>query len=258
MEIMIVIGLISLITAVALPQLIPAITFSTNEGAARRLAGFGRSVVGRAAMMHEKLTVKVDLENQEIWVERWPEPEDEGMGEFEGEYDDSESPFDMFKRARSALHDEETRGEGREYDEDDKAVNRQALRMRRGFERMMRRALIARAERVVHDRESILDEVSPLFDTPFSLELEEEEPEPEELLDPLLARSGFPESISIDSLRIGEEEFFTGVVEIEISSLGLTEAIVFTLITDDDEYYTVEWDPITGGAHMRPGRESAL
>lgn len=261
MELAVVMGIIAVIVTMTLPQLLPALTFTTHEGAARRLAGYGRSAIGHATLMRERVTVKIDLNLQEYWTERLPEaPEKEGLGE-EGRFFDEmdDLPTDSIELFALAM---EASGGGDEMLDDErnqKIVDRQRDKMNRRFERMARQALLTQAKRVVHDRQGILDEVSPLFESEFSLDPDaDEELEPEELLGPLLRRGRVPNGVEIDSIRIGEEVFTSGLVEIEITPLGLEKAVVLFIVNDEGHFFTVEWDPVTGGTHMRSGRESVF
>lgn len=256
-ELLVVIGLISMIVGVALPRLMPAILFSNHEGAARRIAGYGRSAIGHAALRHERLTVMVDLDHQEYWCERLPEPKDEeeedgrsgGMGGMPFPTDGLE----LLAMAQSALAGEE------DGEVDTELLKEQAKRMNDGFERLARRALLARAERVIHDREGLFDEMEPLFEDEFTLDIEEDKDlEPVEVLEPLLQRTRLPQGCFIDSVRVGEKEHRTGVVEIEITTLGLAEPVTFFIANEDGDYFTVDWDPITSDSHLRAGRASVL
>lgn len=252
MELIVVIALISIIMAVAMPQLLPVIAFSSHEGAARRIAGFGRSAISEAALMHDRMTIWVNLdEPQEYWCERWPEAV-EGEGEEEGMGAEEEEPLgrmELYILAQSAMARDKDDFDT-DFEADSELVDKQSAAMSRQFERMARRALVARAERVVHDRESLFEDVN-IFEDPFTLEVEEKEPEPEEVLDPLLQRTRLPQGIFIGSLRVGEEEHFSGLVEIDVTPLGLEEPVVFLIQSDDGDSFIVEWDPITGGTRLK-------
>lgn len=261
MELMVVVGIIAVIASMTVPQLLPALLFSTHAGAARRLAGYGRSAIGYATLTREHITVKIDLGLQEYWTERLPEPkygeelDDEGRPIEE----DDGLPTDPVELFTMALGASASDGDFMDDERNAKILDRLQRQVDRRFEHMARQALFTQAERVVHDREGLLDDVSPLFESEFSLDLDaEEELEPEELFDPLLRRSRLPNSVAIDSVRIGEDLFMSGLVEIEITPLGLEKAVVFLVVNDEGDSYTVEWDPITGGTHMRRGRESVF
>ena len=68
-ELMVVIALIAIIAAMAMPQLLPALVYSTHEGAARHLANYGRNAISHATLSNETITIVIDLDNQEYWVE---------------------------------------------------------------------------------------------------------------------------------------------------------------------------------------------
>lgn len=254
-ELLVVIGLITMIVGIALPRLMPVIMFSKHEGAARRIASYGRSAIGHAVLMKVRLTVVVDLEHQEYWCEQWPEPKEEekdaeGLGLATGPVLPKDS-LELLAMAQGAL----AAGEDEEVDGD--LLDEQSKRMNKGFDRMARLSLMTRAERVIHDRAGILDEIEPLFEKEFTLDLDaDEEPEPEELFEPLLERTRLPDGCTIDSVRVGERNFSSGTVEIEITPLGLSAPVVFEIADEDGEYFTVEWDPITSDSHLRAGRAS--
>jgi hypothetical protein len=74
--------------------------------------------------------------------------------------------------------------------------------------------------------------------------------------DHLLRRTTLPEGVVFDSMKIGAVEHHTGVVEIEVSPLGLAETVTFYLRRGEDDFFTVVWDPITGGSRIRRGKET--
>ncbi|NIA15837.1 MAG: hypothetical protein GWP08_17375, partial [Nitrospiraceae bacterium] len=48
----------------------------------------------------------------------------------------------------------------------------------------------------------------------------------------------------------------SGEVEIELSPVGLSEPVTFYLKNEDDDYFTIEWDAITGGARVESGKHA--
>ena len=113
--------------------------------------------------------------------------------------------------------------------------------------------LMSQARQV--ENEGILDEIGPLFDKPFALEDEEETEE--ELMEPLLERTALPEGVVIESVHVGSESFSSGEADVELSPLGLDESVVIYVKNEDDEYFTITWDPITGGARIDEGKKTA-
>jgi prepilin-type N-terminal cleavage/methylation domain-containing protein len=224
-ELMVVIGIMAMIVTLAMPQLLPILTLSEHEGVARRLAGYGRTAMGHAALTHERVIVVVDLASQEYWCERdtFVQP---ALGVQEpvfGETPASESE-ELYQR----------------------------------FEDMAVEALVARANRV--PRQETVDPFasnptsSSVRDRLGSMELQpKRELKREEMGEALLQRVLVPEGVYIESVVIGEEEFFDGVLEIELSPLGLEGTIEFVILNDDGEYYTVVWDAITDSTRLNQG-----
>ncbi len=242
-ELIVVVALIGLIAAVVFPALLPAIAFSQIEGAARHLTGYGRSAMAHCALMGERITVKIDLDAQEYWCVRWPKPEVELGGERRSDQtlDEEEDEFldlGLFGDDLAEL--------------DETALEEKALRMQDSFDRFARMALMARARNA--RRESIMDEFGPLFEREFTLDIEEEEEE--EIVLPLLNRTKMPEEVQIESVVVGGTDYTKGVVEVDLSPLGLLEPVVFFVKDLDEEYFTVEWDPITGLTYLYEGKES--
>jgi len=99
-----------------------------------------------------------------------------------------------------------------------------------------------------------MDEFGPLFEREFTLDIEEEEEE--EIVLPLLNRTKMPEEVQIESVVVGGTDYTKGVVEVDLSPLGLLEPVVFFVKDLDEEYFTVEWDPITGLTYLYEGKES--
>ncbi len=237
-ELCLVVALIALVMGLALPRLMPLIGFSTFEGAARHLATYGRAAMGHCTLMHERLTIMIDLQQQEYWAVRW-NPVTEGLLDEEEE--------DREAQAREDLRYAQALGEP----VDDAVVKAQEMQER--FDRLARQVLEARARNVHH--ESFLDEIGPLFDHEFELDTESEEEEMEEVKLTLLVRTRMPDGVTIESVRVGANEYMDGTVEVEITPLGLGEPVTFWLRNDREEYMTVAWDPITGGAHLYEGKE---
>ncbi len=255
-ELMVVIGIISLIVAVAIPQLAPAIMFSNHEGAARHLAGFGRGAMGRASLMHERMTVKIDLDAQEYWCERWPEPEPEENDAFldkdGGKKREPMSSLELMALAAQAMPDENGRVDP---DADTERLDEESEYMFDRFERMSRLATTTRAKHVEH-LEGDLDKAANRIEDALNLAGvdDEEEVEPEEIIEPLLRRTRMRKNVAIESVRYGEKEYRSGVAEFDIMPTGLEKEVTFYVVNEDREYFTVEWDPITGSSRLREGK----
>lgn len=252
-ELVIVITLIGIIAAIAAPQLMPAIMLSRLDGAARHIAGYGRSAMAQASLMRETLTVMVDLDQQEYWTVRRVEV--------------GQSIFDEDGKDKAATSDgERTEGEkkgladskdflnffgGGEMSGEEGDMQEGVDLMREQFNRFARAQMMTRARQV--KREGILDEIGPLFDKKFSLD--EKEEEGEEVTEPLLARTPLPEGIVIESVHLGPTQYAKGQVEIEVTPLGLNEPAIFYVKDEEDDYFTVAWDPITGNVRFERGKQ---
>ena len=256
-ELMVVIGIISIVAAVAIPQFAPAIAFSNHEGAARHLAGFGRAAMGRAALLHERMTIKIDLDNQEYWCERWPEPEPEEeddayLDKNGGKKREPLGSLDLLILAKQAMPDENGRIDP---DADTERLRDESEYMFDRFERMSRLATTTRAKRVEH-AQSNLDKAAMRIEDALNLAGvdDEEEVEPEEIIEPLLRRTRLRRNIEIESVRYGEEVYRSGIAEFDIMPTGLEKEVAFSIVNEDGDYFTVEWDPITGSARLREGK----
>lgn len=224
-ELMVVIGIMAMIATLAMPQLLSILTLSEHEGVARRLAGYGRTAMGHAALTHERVIVVFDLMNQEYWCERdtFVEPPLGAMAPMLNETPASESA-EFLQR----------------------------------FEDMAVEAIVARAYRVPRQETAnpitAVPTSSSVRDRIGSMELRpKRELKREEMGEALLQRVLVPEGVYIESVVIGEEEFFDGVLEIELSPLGLEGTIEFVILNDDGEYYTVVWDAITDSTRLTQG-----
>jgi prepilin-type N-terminal cleavage/methylation domain-containing protein len=256
-ELVVVVFIIGIISAVALPQVIPLILFSTLEGSARHVAGFGRAAVSHATMMRRPLTLNFDLAEQQYWAVELVYPEAEGT---EGEVDPEqmEQKLDMYEQLSSKqsaspedMIQQMSSGdlEGLTDEMMAEQINRQ---FNDKFARFSRESTMQRAKNVKHD-EGILDEIGGLFEKDFSLE-EELEPEERELADVVLQRSFLPPGVRIDTIMVGGESQGKGVIQIPLSPLGLESEVRFFLSSDDDESFTVIWDPLTGTSDVLEGR----
>lgn len=250
LEMVVVVLLIGMISAIALPQLMPAIVVSRFEGAARHFAGYGRSAISRAILIGEPLTVNIDLEKQEYWTIRLKTESDNQL-------------FEDKKMTRQfSFNDEKPKSKDGEYESSfmDKLTpaniegeppDPSMDPRRRQFEKFIRAQLEARADRL--EREGILSEIGSLFDKPFSLETDKERYE--EVKEPMLERTRLPEEAELESVRVGSTTHTSGLVEIELTSMGLAEPVVAYFRSEDDEYFTVLWDPVMSTAQMERGKK---
>lgn len=258
-ELSLVLAIMLIIMAVAFPRLLPVILSSNLEGAARHFGGYGRAAMAQAVLSHENLVVKIDFERQEYWTERLLEPVDEEAVEgLDTESIDSgrNAMFSQTNPMRDSLFG----GDASEEDDTDSLMDpaqmeEQAIEMLDDFDRYAMASLKARL-RNVGDKEGILEGVGDnMFEEDFSLEAEgDEEEDSEELKTPILLRTRMPEDIVLESVRVGNETFTGGLVEIDVTPLGLMEPVVAYFKSEDGEYMTVAWDPITGGASTHDGK----
>lgn len=258
LELSIVIFLIMIISAIALPQLLPAISFSQLEGQSRHLANYGRSVIAQATMLREDLTVYFDLDRQEYYTVRLEYPEN---SEGEGASVDQMAVLQEMRNGgmtpdmMSGMLSEGRMGgaklSGMPEEYDDEAANKQ---MDDKFSKFARKALEERAKNVKQEA-SLMDEIGPLFDEKDKFSLEAVEPTPVELTDPVLGRTRIGEGARLERVVIEGTGYAKGLVQLNLSALGLTEKVWFYVVNDDGECYTVVWDPVTGGAHLLPGRQ---
>jgi hypothetical protein len=247
-----------MISAIALPQLMPAIVISRFEGAARHFAGYGRSAISRAILLGEPLTVNIDLDKQEYWTVRLKMEGDQLFKDEkltkEFSFDDQQPTGKSTKNTKSAKNAKNQNSfmdkltpaniEGEPPDPSMDPRHQQ-------FERFIRAQLEARANRL--EREGILGEIGPLFDKQFSLENEKDQYE--ELKEPLMERTKLPVESRLESVRVGSTTHTSGLVEIELSSMGLTEPVVAYFKSEDGDYFTVLWDPIMCGAQIERGQK---
>lgn len=254
-ELLVVMGIIVTVLAVAFPQLLPVIAFSKHEGVARHLASYGRNAMGQASLFGEHYTVYVDLDAQEYYTMRWPKPGEldrEGAGVKEyggGEGSGEVAPKSSQELVEAMMMEESGEKSGLNLED-------QTYELLDRFDAFHRQKLLALSENVVHDDDFLAD-VGPEFneDSPFGIA--DSDLEPQEVDDPLLTPTYLPRNIWIDSIRVGDDEITSGMVEIDINTSGMTQTVIFYIVNEDDEYYTVTWDAVTGAARLVSGREAS-
>lgn len=263
LELSVVVFIIGIIAAVAVPQLLPIIAYSELEGSARRLAGYGQGAMAYSALMRDRVVVRVDLKAQEISAVHWvlPETEEEQLQK------ESEEPDQLAKlatlrekgiRSQSDLSEKLLQGgelksllgsEGGEFD-----AELAGYQMDDRFNAFTRAALEARAENVKHDA-NFLDEAGNILGEEEVFDLDGEEPVEEELADPILRRIDLRGDVVISGVEIDGEYVTRGVPEIEFTVLGLAQRVVFFVENDDGDAYTVLWDPVSGRTKIAAGLE---
>lgn len=255
-EMVVVVALIGGITALALPDLMPTLVFSRFDGAARHLAAFGRGAIAHACLLRQPLTIVFDLENQEYWAEHWVQPDLEDEEDEDAEDEDAMFSEDgMFSRFNQDEQDKNKKsknstsasGSGTSSDEFE-YVDTDPVRDK--FDNFVRRQLKARAKLVKN--EGFLEEIGPLFEKDFTLD-DDFDGEWQELEDPVLQRAYLPEDVTIDRIFIGSKSFSGGEVKVELTEVGLQQPLTI-YVRNGNDYYSVIWNPITGGADIREGQ----
>jgi prepilin-type N-terminal cleavage/methylation domain-containing protein len=258
-EMVVVTVLIGIVMAVALPQLMPAIVMSRGEGAARHLAGFGRTAMAQASLMRENITVKFNLDEQTYWAERLVREDEEEFfknqeegkegGKDEKSGKDKSGSMDLM--GSSGLRQKQFGSTMGKADDPAAAEDEAARTMRDRLERYVRMQTETRARKL--DKGSLFEDMGPLFEKKF--DLEDTESNIEEIKEPLLQRTALPQGVAIELVRVGSTDYGAGDVEIELSSLGLFEPILFHVKSEDEDYFTVAWDPLTGTARFERGKK---
>ncbi|MCC6142198.1 MAG: prepilin-type N-terminal cleavage/methylation domain-containing protein [Candidatus Hydrogenedentes bacterium] len=273
MELMVVIVLISMICAVAFPYLVPLIAYSELRASATGMGHYGDLAMAHAAMLQDKIVVRINLDTQEYHAVKWEVPPPEGTEGEEPEADmvamlqEAKASGNLLDPAALAgsmpagmnpremamsgaanvggLFAEGTMPEGF----DEQIMNQQLASK---FDMMQRRSLEARAKNVKH--ESFLEEIGPLFDEEDKFVLDESN-QPVEVLvdDPILASGTFEEGVRLIEVNIAGEPYTEGEVEIEVSPIGLMEKVGFYFVNDAEEYYTTVWDPRTNTGQAYEG-----
>lgn len=241
-ELVLVVTLIVIVLAIAMPRLLPVFAFSQLEGSARHIANYGRSAIAYSAFKQEPITFRFDFATGEYACLRWVEKDDGLFADKDAGIPDTQV---VEANAANALNLVNQQGGSPQ----ERA--QQALEFEYQMDLAFRRSLEARARNV--PQEGLLADVNPMEEFNFSLD-ENEEEQREEVTASTLTRTALPEGVSVESIRVGSEEYTKGVVDIEITPVGLSDAVTFIVKSTDDDYFTVEWDPITGGAHLTRGK----
>ena len=263
-ELVLVMAIVGVALAVAIPYLVPAISYGAFEGEAVHLAQYGRAAATHCALQQKWMTVFIDLKEQEYWCEYAPGPseelfqmEDQSLNEDRteeemAEQDDARAKL-LSDDALLAVADEDRRTQDEPSEE---SMEDAAKELRREFDRFHMRVLMRQAQRVKHD-EGILDEIGPLFEDDFDLDEEITfDDEDKQVTDPLLERVVIEDPVSIEQVLVGEEQHSSGTVEIPLGPLGFESDVVFHLKGPGNEYYTVVWEAVSGAARVVEGRET--
>lgn len=256
-ELAVVILLIGIVAAISVPRLAPVIAFSQLEGAARHIAFYGRSLGAFSSMFRDRMTVRFDLDHQVFYTVRWviPPPTEEQLKEAAGEGSDQMALLQQMmgsggltpEAMESLSYGQKLQVPGTREEIDPEAVNKV---MGDKFDLFVRRANEERAKNVKH--EGFLSEIGPLFDKKFALE--EQEPVEEEITEPQLRRTDLPAEVRLENVLVGSASKSNGVVEVEVSPLGLQEDVTFYLKNEEGEYFTVTWQASSGATGFFEGK----
>lgn len=249
-ELTIVVLIVGIAMSVAIPRLLPVLLSSNVEEQASHLKSYGPAAMAYAALRHERCVVKVDLDNQAYWAERWTDDE-------QGAESDERTPTRLFddsdEKDATGMQDlplsELLRDEGVSDEE-------KAQELRRRSDRFMQSVLEEQArnvesEGVLDDPNGFLKDVGPQFKK-FTLDTSDKDADANVITNTLLTRVELSAEVKITRVEIGGEEHSSGVAEIEVLPQGLATEVSFVLEGGGD-VYTICWDPITGGARMEEG-----
>jgi prepilin-type N-terminal cleavage/methylation domain-containing protein len=234
-ELTIVVLLLGLIAAMGVPRLLPLLAFGALEGSARHLRAYGRAAQAHSALTQERIVVLLDLDEQAYWTVKYYTEEEAKLlfGEEEFLEEEEELPEDEQIDLVSLSNIEEM---------DETAIETHAEKMAEKFDLFARQAVEARARNIKQDEGILSDMSGPLFEEEFGLD-ESDEEEREVIGGVLLERTKLPEGVRIDSVEMDGETTSKGVVEIEFAPLGLLEKATIFIKNENDEYYSVLWDP---------------
>ncbi len=248
-ELVVVLAIIVMVIAVAVPRVTPVLTFGQLDSSARHIANYGLSLVSYCALKQEDVTFTYDFQTQQYYTLRWLDETnqlfDPNAGKLFGDTSESGStgngaPLEITTDTLLQLG-----AQGQ--------LTAEMQQVKAQFDRSFLRSLQAQA-RTASKNTGVLADVGPLFDKQFKLK-DDENSNREEISSGLLDRTALPSNVVVESIRVGNTEYRDGQVEIEISPLGMNQFVVFTLKDSTGEYETVIWDPITANSHMHRGQE---
>ena len=238
-ELAVVLALIALVLAIALPQFVPLIAFGRHEGAARRLAAYGREAMNYCALRQQRVVIQIDLDEQQVWCMQWPDTPIEDLI--------TESQEEFFRNAaagKALLGDVEAAAV-----ESVQAAFEAALR----FNDRRERSIARRMDKLAETRdEGILRDIGPLFERDFTLD-DERVLEPEEVMDPLLRRVRLGEGLAIVRVEVDGETFGDGLVEVDVDPTGLSATVALFVESESGDRFVVTWDPVRAHGGFEEG-----
>lgn len=260
LELCIVIVIIGLVAGITVPYLLPLALSSELETEARKLAYFGRAILSTSSLFGDKFYAEIDLDQQKYYCVKVTEPEP-----IEGEVDQlsllnnmraqgmgNEQIASLFAPSTAKDADSGTAVPTQTPEGFDTEKASQQINSR--FDRLMRRRLLQQAKNVKH-KDNLLEEIGSLFDEGSEVDIFGVEPQIEEVNEPGLSPVTLSENVWIENVIVGTTTYSKGLVEIEISPLGLGEVVVFYLRNTNGEYYTVVWDPVITNAYVLEGKQ---
>lgn len=231
-ELVVVVLVVLVFLGIVAPALAPMFIFADLETSSRNLAAFGARAMDQCILARDRYTVKVDLANQEYWALRWPKVTDDEEGE--GRLTGGSSVLDGAnkKSLRELLAGMD---DASDLSSEDLESEAQALFAE--MEWHHRTVLESRARRVLEHEPGAAE--SRLFDTRFSLD--RDETDLEEVRLPLLQRTSLPQGVRIQRVVVGEKTYSSGVVDIDITPVGMALPVSFEMRNDDGDVFTVKW-----------------
>lgn len=252
-ELAVVIVIMGVIAAMTFPQFLPLIAFSEHETTARHLAGYSDAVVSYATLTRQTVTLRINLDDQFMETTHLV---DTAKDEAEGEDVDQMALLEQMRGGDAPLAPEEMAsllaggGDPSQLPPGFDMEKMQA-QLNDKFDLAYRQMLEARAKNVKHP-DSMLDEVQ-LFDEKDKFKLDEEQLEDLPVDDPLLEHTTWPKGVRLESVSVDGEVYKKGVVELEVTALGLSQLVGLYLRGEDGTYYTVVLNPLNSRADVVPG-----
>jgi prepilin-type N-terminal cleavage/methylation domain-containing protein len=249
-EMLVVVAIVGSILAVAMPRFLPMILYSTHEGAARHLALYGRAAIAEASLSSERLYVRIDLEHNEYWVERIPDPPEEEPIHAAME-EDTKLPEDDGDLKALAQEELAKRAESQGTDEGRDVLEEQSTRMAEQSNLRARKALVAQAARVKHDERALPRSARDELNPTLAQRAREEQMEPEEVKTPLLERTTLPAEVQFAWVTVAGVRHTKKLVTVEVGPAGLDSEAEFGLVNLEGELFVVTWNPVGGTTSFR-------
>ncbi len=253
-EMLVVIAIMAAVLAMAAPRFLPIILYTTHEGAARRLANFGSAAIAESALRGETLYAQIDLERQEYWLERIPDPPEEAPLHAAMDEDD-DLPEDDGELEQLAREELKRRAEEKGTEDGQQVLEEQSSRMAAQSNLRVRKALVAQAARIRHDENALPRSVREKMNPTLAERSKRDEMDPEAVTTAVLGRTRLPREIQFAWVEIGGARPKGKVATIEIGAAGLDVEAAFGLINESGDVFVVRWDPVSGTTGFREETE---